>query len=143
MDATLLGARLHHARDLGIELALTRIFSVVFFYHFAFLAISVALFGLGAGGVVSYVVAARPGNIYAKLGACGLANAACVTGLLWFLVTRPAGLGRGTLLAVYMASAIPFLLSGIVVSSAVAEAIQRVDRASSSISPGPPPDVWS
>ena len=51
-----------------MELALTRIFSVVFYYHFAFLAISVALFGLGAGGVFSYVVAARPGNIYQKLG---------------------------------------------------------------------------
>ena len=39
-----------------LELSLTRIFSVVFFYHFAFLAISIALFGLGAGGVFSYVV---------------------------------------------------------------------------------------
>ena len=40
-----------------LELALTRIFSVVFYYHFAFLAISIALFGLGLGGVYSYVVA--------------------------------------------------------------------------------------
>ena len=39
-----------------LELSLTRIFSVVFYYHFAFLAISIALFGLGAGGVFSYVV---------------------------------------------------------------------------------------
>ena len=29
-----------------LELSLTRIFSVVFYYHFAFLAISIALFGL-------------------------------------------------------------------------------------------------
>ncbi len=36
-----------------LELALTRIFSVVFYYHLAFLAISIALFGLGAGGVVA------------------------------------------------------------------------------------------
>ena len=42
---------------LVLELALTRIFSVVFYYHFAFLAISIALFGLGLGGVFSYVVA--------------------------------------------------------------------------------------
>jgi len=40
-----------------LELSLTRIFSVVFYYHFAFLAISIALFGLGEGGVFSYVVA--------------------------------------------------------------------------------------
>ena len=40
-----------------LELSLTRIFSVVFYYHLAFLAISIALFGLGAGGVFSYLVA--------------------------------------------------------------------------------------
>jgi hypothetical protein len=114
---------------LMLELALTRIFSVVFYYHFAFLAISVALFGLGAGGVFSYVIAARPANIYAKLGACGLANAVCVTGSLWFLLTRPAELGLGELAAVYLASALPFLLAGTIVSSAIAEAIERVDRA--------------
>src|SRR4051812_42419424 len=33
------------------ELALTRIFSVTMYYHFAFLAISIALFGLSASGV--------------------------------------------------------------------------------------------
>src|ERR1700735_992878 len=38
-----------------LELALTRLFSVVLFYHFAFLAISIALLGLGAGGVFSYL----------------------------------------------------------------------------------------
>ena len=112
-----------------LELALTRIFSVVFFYHVAFLAISLALFGLGAGGILSYVIAARPGNIYAKLGICGLANAVCVTGALWFLLTRPADLGYGTLAAVYLASALPFLLAGTIVSCAIAEAIERVDRA--------------
>src|SRR5213082_2034066 len=38
-----------------LELSLTRLFSVVLFYHFAFLAISVALLGLGAGGVLAYL----------------------------------------------------------------------------------------
>src|SRR5437016_4597552 len=41
------------------ELALTRIFSVVMYYHFAFLAISIALFGLSASGVYAYVVRER------------------------------------------------------------------------------------
>ena len=36
--------------SLLLELALTRLFSVILFYHFAFLAISIALLGLGAGG---------------------------------------------------------------------------------------------
>ena len=38
-----------------LELGLTRLFSVVLFYHFAFLAISVALLGLGAGAVFACV----------------------------------------------------------------------------------------
>src|SRR3954453_21756161 len=41
--------------SLLLELGLTRLFSVVLFYHFAFLAISVALLGLGAGGVFAYI----------------------------------------------------------------------------------------
>ena len=44
---------------LMIELALTRIFSVTMYYHFAFLAISIALFGLSASGVYVYVCAGR------------------------------------------------------------------------------------
>ncbi len=39
-----------------LELALTRLFSVVLFYHFAFLAISIALLGLGSGGVFAYLL---------------------------------------------------------------------------------------
>ena len=42
--------------SLLLELSLTRLFSVVLFYHFAFLAISIALLGLGAGGVFSYLL---------------------------------------------------------------------------------------
>src|SRR3954465_2393312 len=41
------------------ELALTRIFSVVMYYHFAFLAISIALFGVSASGVFAYVTRRR------------------------------------------------------------------------------------
>ena len=50
-----------------LELSLTRIFSVVFYYHFAFLAISIALFGLGVGGVLSYLISGWPGSSFRKL----------------------------------------------------------------------------
>jgi hypothetical protein len=114
---------------LVLELSLTRIFSVVFYYHFAFLAISIALFGLGAGGVFSYVVTGRPGNLYSKIGSFGLANALCVVASLRFILSRPAELGYGTLAGVYLASALPFFLAGTMVSIAISEAIERVDRA--------------
>ena len=107
-----LGLGITTLATLILELSLTRIFSVVFFYHFAFLAISIALFGLGTGGVFSYVVVARPGRLYTKLGALGLANAVCVVGSLWFILSRPSGLGYGTLAAVYIAGALPFFLAG-------------------------------
>src|SRR5580658_9443177 len=55
-EKTLLaGLALTSFSALLLELALTRLFSVVLFYHFAFLAISIALLGLGAGGVFAYL----------------------------------------------------------------------------------------
>src|SRR5256886_5633934 len=51
----LAGVSLVSATLLMTELALTRIFSVVMYYHFAFLAISIALFGVSASGVFTYV----------------------------------------------------------------------------------------
>src|ERR1700689_3921293 len=57
-----------------LELALTRLFSVVLFYHFAFLAISIALLGLGAGGVFAYLSK----NRLAKAGTRTLAARLCI-----------------------------------------------------------------
>src|SRR6202161_4800751 len=59
-EKTLLsGLALTSFAALLLELALTRLFSVVLFYHFAFLAISIALLGLGAGGVFAYLLKNR------------------------------------------------------------------------------------
>src|SRR6266508_6287614 len=52
----LAGVGLVSATLLMTELALTRIFSVVMYYHFAFLAISIALFCISAIGVFAYVL---------------------------------------------------------------------------------------
>ena len=112
-----------------LELSLTRIFSVVFYYHFAFLAISVALFGLGAGGVFSYIVAGWRGKFFARLGTLAAADALCVVASLWFILSRSNHLTTAGFAAVYVASALPFFLAGAVVSLAISEAIERVDRA--------------
>src|SRR3954471_21212523 len=71
-----------------LELTLTRIFSVVYYYHFAFLAISIALFGLGAGGVFSYAVSNWPGPIFRKVGILAASNAICCVLCLWYLLTQ-------------------------------------------------------
>ena len=44
---------------LQLELFLTRIFSVTMWYHFAFMAISLAMFGLAAGAVLVEMHARR------------------------------------------------------------------------------------
>jgi hypothetical protein len=111
-----------------LELSLTRIFSVVFYYHFAFLAISIALFGLGVGGVLSYVISAWPGSLYRKLGFVSLINAGMVLAAVMFVLTRGADVTTFDFGVIYFTTALPFLGSGIVVSLVIAETIERVDR---------------
>ncbi len=111
-----------------LELSLTRIFSVVFYYHFAFLAISIALFGLGVGGVLSYVVSAWPGTLYRKLGLVSLINAGMVLAAVMFVLTRGAEVGTLDLGVIYFTTALPFLGSGIIVSLVIGETIERVER---------------
>jgi spermidine synthase len=50
MKHTLLGMGLLSAATLLLQVALTRIFSIAQFYHFAFLVVSLALLGFGASG---------------------------------------------------------------------------------------------
>ncbi len=111
-----------------LELSLTRVFSVIYYYHFAFLAISIALFGLGAGGVFSYVVAARPGGLFNKLGMLAAGNAVAIVLCLWFLLARTGNMSTTELMAAYFIAAIPFLFAGTIVSLVVAETIGRIDR---------------
>ncbi|MGO8735274.1 MAG: hypothetical protein ACLQVM_21055 [Terriglobia bacterium] len=109
-----------------LELSLTRIFSVVFFYHFAFLAISIALFGLGAGGVFSYVVAGWRGHLFSQLGWLSAINSLLVVLMLALVLAKD--LTNLQLALVYFVVALPFFLSGTIVSLAISETIQKVDR---------------
>jgi hypothetical protein len=123
-----LGLALVTLATLLLELSLTRIFSVVFHYHFAFLAISIALFGLGAGGVFSYVVYGWRWNIFSKLGALMAANGLLVVLSLVITLSVHQKLGVWALAAVYFPSTLPFFLARTVVSLAIAETMERVDR---------------
>jgi hypothetical protein len=113
---------------LVLELSLARIFAVVFFHRFTFLAISIALFGLAAGGIFSYVVAARKWKFFVKLGTLAALNSLAVVLFLVFLITRRGEFGSTTMVLICLAAALPFFLSGTIISLVVAETIQRVDR---------------
>src|SRR5258707_2274115 len=73
-----LGVALTTMATLLLELSLTRIFSVVFYYHFAFLAISIALFGLGLGGVLSYFIVGWKTSLFTRLGVLSGVNSLLV-----------------------------------------------------------------
>src|SRR5437763_3720718 len=106
--------------SLLLELGLTRLFSVVLFYHFAFLAISVALLGLGAGGVFAHVFRRWLGRRdVAPLGAwlCA-ANALLMIGVLEVVLHLPVSLDLNRknflrLTAMYLAAAAPFFVTGL------------------------------
>src|SRR5271168_652732 len=118
-----------------LELALTRLFSVVLFYHFAFLAISIALLGLGAGGVFAYLFRTR----LARTGTRSLAARLCIdSSILVFVALEvilhvPVALavtGRNFLhlTALYVVSALPFFLTGLLFSVVFARETWRVSR---------------
>lgn len=116
------------------EIALTRIFSVVMFYHFAFLAISIALFGLSASGVSVYVLrnwlAARPTRNLLCGGALfhGLATLVALAFLVHIrvgLVYTPDNARR--LVLVYLFASLPFFTGGAVISLAFSRFADRVN----------------
>jgi spermidine synthase len=107
------------------ELALTRIFSVTMFYHFAFLAISIALFGLSASGVFVYVMRRRLAarDTGELLCAAALAHMTATIVALACLVRIPVQLtysleNMSVMLAVYLLAAAPFFTGGAVLSLA-------------------------
>ena len=111
-----------------LELSLTRIFSVVFYYHFAFLAISIALFGLGVGGVFSYIVAGWKTPLFRKLGYLSMLNSLLVIVALTVVVSQKEEPGAWGLTLVYFTTSLPFFVSGTVVSLAISETVERIDR---------------
>lgn len=80
-----LGVALLSAGVLKVELLLTRLFSVVLYYHFAFMGVAVALLGMGAGGLLVYLNRRRfpPERLAAWLTGLGLL---LTTGILLTLI---------------------------------------------------------
>ena len=135
-ERTLLaGIALASFAALLLELALTRLFSVVLFYHFAFLAISIALLGLGAGGVFAYLfkqwLTAFPTRAIAAF-LCAL-NALIVIVVLEIVLHVPVALavtGKNFihLTVLYLSAAVPFFLTGLLFSVVFAREPARITR---------------
>lgn len=122
------------AAILMTELALTRIFSVTMYYHFAFLAISIALFGLSASGVFVYVMRDRLSSVGTRqlLTRAALLHAmatvvslACLVRIRVGLNYTPANLAL--MLVIYGLAALPFLTGGAVISLAFVRLARRIN----------------
>ena len=104
---------------LQLELFLTRIFSVTMWYHFAFMAISLAMFGLAAGAVLVEVMKKR--DAHSSLANIGLlfalTSAACFTAQL-YIPADPESRLAWTALAFVLIS-IPFVFGGMAVCVAL------------------------
>ena len=118
-----------------LELSLTRLFSVVLFYHFAFLAISIALLGLGAGAVFAYLRRRwlsrwSVGQLGSRL--C-LANAIFIFVVLEIVVHTAVSLHLDwtnfwRLTALYLAAAVPFFVTGLLFSVIFARHPARITQ---------------
>jgi spermidine synthase len=121
------GIALIAAASLMLEILLTRITSVIAWYHLAFFMVSLAMLGMTAGAVLVFV---RPGWFPAARVHVRMAQASAA-----FAVTVPLGLAlamqvpmtdpRGslvTLLAYGSALAVPFLASGVALTLALTRA---------------------
>ncbi len=129
------GIALSSFAALLLELSLTRLFSVVLFYHFAFLAISIALLGLGAGGVFSYLQKRRLDQIDPRDIAMMAAALTAITipGVLEIVLHTPVSLNltAGNFLrlsAIYASAAVPFFLTGVQFSAVFARMPQRISQ---------------
>ena len=118
-----------------LELALTRLFSVVLFYHFAFLAISIALLGLGSGGVFAYLGKNWLAQFETRrlVAVLSCANALAIPFVLEVVLHLPVSLDVSRenflrLTAMYLASAVPFFITGLEFSLIFARQPNHIPR---------------
>ncbi len=125
---------------LVLEVTLTRVFSVTMWYHFAFLAVSMALTGSAVAGVVLYFFPhlTHPDRAGRWLGRGALAMAISVplTFLLYLQIPFHPDLNRTGLswqqiiwlLLIYLDLTLPFFLSGAIISMALSAWPEQAGR---------------
>lgn len=100
------------------EVALTRIFSATIWYHFAFVAISVALLGWGLGGFAVHLLRKKAPPTPERAALLSLVYAVTIPLSLWLIVRNPF---RPDLLGFYfLASLLPFFFAGMALSTVFA-----------------------
>ena len=112
--ALYLGVFLVTLSGLLFEIALTRIFSATIWYHFAFVAISVALLGWGLGGFALHSLKRRFAPSPDRAGLFTLLYALSLPFCLWLIVRLPFLPER--LVFYFLVSLLPFFFAGVALS---------------------------
>jgi len=99
---------------LMFEIGLTRIFSATIWYHYAFVAISVALLGWGLGGFLVHLLKRRVAFTIRTAAVLTFFYALAMPLGLWLIVRAPVH--RDRLLFYFAVSLAPFLLAGMALS---------------------------
>jgi hypothetical protein len=117
------------------EILLTRIFSVTMLYHFAFVALSIAMFGMTVGALIVYLAPAvfPPERIRQRLAWTAVAFPIAI--LLSFLTQlsvpfriHPSIVALYAIVFTYAVIAVPFVIGGIAVCLALTGFPSRVSR---------------
>ena len=116
---TFVGILLIALATLTYEILLTRIFSVTMWYHFAFVAISIAMFGMTVGALIVYLLPRWFPNrdLPRRLAVCSLvfgitAVAALLVHLRIPVDTSRSLLGIASLAFTFAVISFPFVFSG-------------------------------
>jgi hypothetical protein len=100
--------------SLMLEILITRIFSTVIWYHYAFIAVSVAMFGLGFGGVFAHYIGKRM-PLMEMATAATLIFSLSIPIVLYVILQFPISIYA--LYVFYAVSMVPFFFCGICISS--------------------------
>jgi spermidine synthase len=98
------------AAGLIFEITLTRLFSLFFQYHFTFLAVSLAVFGLSLGAASAHFVRPQPGRAGALLGSLLAGLSLALAGATVFIAWLPSAEG---IFPRAIVALIPFFLTGL------------------------------
>jgi spermidine synthase len=132
---TLMGVFFVAFSTLMFEIVLTRIFSVTLWYHFSFMSVSIAMFGLSVGGIIIYL---KPETyILEKLSrhltlASLFFSISIIISYFFVLgipvVIRKSFSGFLNLFFLYVALSVPFILSGFAISLAFKHLSKNIHR---------------
>ena len=116
-----------------LELLLTRVFSVVAWYHFAFMAISIALFGMTAGAVYTYLKPEKfsTENIEKGLFKYTVYFALSILSLILLFFSVPFIPGANiqnliSMIVTFGAISIPFFFSGVLVCVMLTKFLEKI-----------------